>query len=64
MLFEEKSEKINFKGLKMKNMTCFICHQEVYNGLGKGCKMCGMTLEDSGKDFCCRKCKKQYLKIR
>ncbi len=48
----------------MKNMTCFICHQKVYSELGKGCKMCGMTLEDEAKDFCCQKCRKQYLKIR
>jgi len=48
----------------MKNMTCFICYQKLYSEIGKGCKMCGMTLEDRGKDFCCRKCKKQYLKIR
>ena len=44
----------------MNNLVCPICYQKGHIGLGKGCKMCGMILEDEAKDFCCQKCRKQY----
>ncbi|MBI2630111.1 hypothetical protein HYW76_03340 [Candidatus Pacearchaeota archaeon] len=44
-------------------MNCLLCHKEVYSEFGKSCKMCGMILEDKGKDFCSSLCKKNYKKI-
>lgn len=47
----------------MKNKNCPICHEEVYSELGKGCKMCGMLLEDESKEFCSKFCRDVYNKI-
>jgi len=47
----------------MKNNTCSVCHKEIYSGISKGCKLCGMALEDEGKEFCCRTCRTKYDNI-
>lgn len=47
-----------------KEMSCPLCKKELYTGLGKGCKMCGMPLEKKEKDFCSENCKRKYKKIR
>jgi len=47
----------------MKTLSCPLCHENIYSELGKGCKMCGMVLEDRGKEFCSKECKRKYRKI-
>ena len=45
-----------------KSMSCPVCKKDVFSGLGKGCKMCGMVLE--GLDsFCCKICMRKYNTI-
>jgi len=44
----------------MTNKTCPICYENIYSGLGKGCKMCAMPLEDQSKEFCCKECRIKY----
>jgi hypothetical protein len=44
------------------NLNCPICEKEIYSGLGRGCKMCGMVLEEDD-EFCCKDCIKKYEKI-
>jgi len=47
----------------MKNKTrCPICKEDLYSGLGEGCKMCGMPLNSKEK-FCSKRCKIKYKKI-
>ena len=48
---------------KMQQMNCPLCHEKVYSELGKGCKMCGMPLEDKGRDFCSKICRNKYKNI-
>ena len=48
---------------KIKDKKCPLCYEKVYSGIGKGCKMCGMILEDKSKDFCSDKCRRKYEKI-
>jgi hypothetical protein len=48
------------KVIKMKKLSCPLCHMEVYSDVGKGCKLCGMVLEDKSKEFCCRTCRTKY----
>lgn len=45
-----------------QKMNCPLCEEELYSGIGKGCKMCGMIVED-GEEFCSIICKKNYLEI-
>lgn len=47
----------------MNNLKCSICHENVYTGVGKGCKLCGMPLEDPSREFCSRICRTGYGKI-
>lgn len=49
-------------GDKMNDMPCPLCHKNVYSELGKGCKMCGMVLEDDG-EFCSDLCESHFLEI-
>lgn len=42
---------------------CPICQQELVSEIGKGCKMCGMPLENKNDDFCSLKCKEDYKNI-
>lgn len=44
-------------------MNCLICKKALYSSLSKGCMMCGMPLVEDQEQFCCKKCKKTYLKI-
>jgi len=44
-------------------MNCPLCNDEIYSGLGEGCKMCGMSLEDKSEEFCSASCKDRYKKI-
>jgi len=46
-----------------KEMKCPLCYKKVYSGLGKGCKLCGMSLEDNSTEFCSSVCKTKYTKI-
>ena len=43
---------------------CPLCDKKLVSGLGKGCKMCGMSLKDKSKDFCSKKCETKYKDIR
>ena len=52
---EDKMFKLNKNQLK-----CPICDEVVYSEIGKGCKMCGMPLENKGEIFCCRLCMRKY----
>jgi predicted nucleic acid-binding Zn ribbon protein len=47
----------------MKEKKCPLCHEEVFSEIGKGCKMCGMPLEDKSREFCSRKCRLLYQNI-
>ena len=49
----------------MKNkMDCPICKKEVFSDIGKGCRMCGMPIEDDEfGEFCCKICMRKYNKI-
>jgi len=46
----------------MTNLTCPLCKEQVYSGLGNGCKLCGMPLEDD-KKFCSSICKEKYREV-
>jgi hypothetical protein len=49
--------------LKIKNRTsCPICDKEVFSGVGSGCKMCGM-LVNNNEFFCCKLCMRKYNTI-
>jgi len=43
-----------------KEKKCPLCYEKIYSGIGKGCKMCGMQLEDDGREFCSKKCRIKY----
>ena len=43
-------------------LECPLCKEEIYSGLGEGCKMCGMPVEKR-KDFCSSKCRIKYNNI-
>ena len=43
-------------------MKCYICDQELFSEIGKGCTLCGMPLEET-EEFCCESCKKKYIEI-
>ena len=46
-------------------LDCPICEKVVYSEIGRGCKMCGMLLEDKNKNigFCYKLCMRKYNKI-
>jgi len=44
-------------------LNCPLCPENIYSEIGKGCKMCGMPLEDESREFCSRRCKMKYKKI-
>jgi len=48
---------------KMNILNCPICKKEVYSEIGKGCKMCGMLLEDEDNEFCCKLCMRKFNTI-
>ena len=43
-------------------LNCPICKEVVYSGIGKGCKMCGMLLEEQD-EFCCKICMGKFSTI-
>lgn len=43
-------------------IACPLCKEKLYSGLGKGCKMCGMPIEEN-KEFCSENCKLNYFLI-
>jgi hypothetical protein len=45
-----------------QELTCPLCNEKIYSGIGKGCKMCGMPVEDKD-EFCSKICRNQYKKI-
>lgn len=48
---------------KMKKLKCPLCEENVYSGLGEGCRMCGMPLKEFDEEFCSETCKEEYKKI-
>ena len=44
-------------------LNCPLCHEKIYSEIGKGCKMCGMALEDKSREFCSKICRSEYRKI-
>ena len=46
-----------------QTLKCPLCNEKIYSGLGIGCKMCGMILQDKNKEFCSKICKSKYKKI-
>ena len=46
-----------------KELNCPLCHEKVYTGLGRGCKLCGMPLEEKNKEFCSKICRIKYNNI-
>jgi len=55
--------KLEYQTKMQKTMDCPICDGEIFSGLGKGCRMCGMLLEDDHNNFCCEDCKDKYCQI-
>ena len=49
--------------VKMQTFSCLICEKRIYSGIGKGCKMCGMSLENKNEEFCCKLCLRKYNTI-
>ena len=43
-------------------MSCPVCKKEVFSGVGKGCRMCGMLTDDL-EDFCCKICMRKHNTI-
>jgi hypothetical protein len=51
----------------MKNMIpcCPLCKEKITSDVGeRHCKLCAMPLDDEQKEFCSRKCRKQYKDFR
>ena len=49
---------------KMKQkMNCPLCKEELFSGIGFGCLMCGMPIENKKDRFCSEGCEKKYGKI-
>lgn len=48
--------------VKMKNLQCPLCEEAIYSELGKGCRMCGMSINKDEK-FCSKICEEKYEKI-
>ncbi|MFH1229647.1 MAG: hypothetical protein V1678_04470 [Candidatus Aenigmatarchaeota archaeon] len=48
----------------MNNANCQVCHKTSIIEVGRTCKMCGMVLGDSGKEFCSRICRNVYERLR
>lgn len=44
--------------------NCPLCYQEIFSDIGKGCKMCGMPLEDKSNEFCSKTCRIKFNKIK
>jgi len=46
-----------------QEMSCPLCKEEIYSGVGIGCMMCGMPLENKNKKFCSATCRTKYKRI-
>jgi len=46
-----------------QGFNCPVCAQEVFSGIGKGCRLCGMLLEEEKENFCCSDCEETYNNI-
>jgi hypothetical protein len=46
------------------NASCQLCHKTTLREIGKTCKLCGMALEDRGKDFCSKKCRTMFIRFK
>lgn len=44
-------------------LNCPICEKEIYSEIGRGCKMCGMPLQNKDEIFCCKICMRKYKLI-
>jgi len=44
--------------------NCPLCYKEIFSEIGKGCKMCGMPLEDESNKFCSKTCRIKFDKIK
>lgn len=44
-------------------LKCPICKEEVFSKAGRGCRMCGMALENELEEFCCIKCENKFEEI-
>lgn len=49
---------------KMKTQKCSLCHEEISSKEGLECKMCGMPLNDKGRDFCSKICRIKYNELK
>ena len=47
----------------MEEQKCPICLKIVYSGVGSGCQMCGMLLENTMEEFCCKICRRKHSTI-
>lgn len=47
----------------MQMQKCPLCEKGVYSGVGTGCKMCGMLLDEQEIEFCSEDCKDNYKEI-
>lgn len=45
---------------KMKDKKCPLCYKEVYSEFGKSCKLCGMALIKTKKEYCSKRCEKKH----
>ncbi|GEM_PF-1100626 len=43
-------------------LNCPVCKMEVFSGVGRGCKMCGMAIEGL-EEFCCKICMRKFNTI-
>jgi len=47
----------------IQEIKCPLCKEDLYSGLGVGCKMCGMVLVEFDEDFCSEECEKNFKEI-
>ena len=45
------------------NINCVFCHKKNSKETGTECMMCGMILEDPGKEFCSKTCRDMFIKL-
>jgi len=51
------------KTKEKNNLECPLCFKIIYSDIGKGCKMCGMPLQNKKNEFCSDKCRIKYFLI-
>jgi hypothetical protein len=57
-------EVVDAEEIESKDITCPVCYEKIFSEIGKNCRMCGMVLKDSSKEFCSKKCRTKYTKIK